>query len=246
MKKIILMMLLLINLSFMFSCGVTDAPFEHQYVIDIVLQPKSSPQLAFIDSTYRLDEPVDEDLTGISGASVFVVSGSGDTFSYAEVETIMGEYHSEDMLWVQNGMEYSVNVACGGDTISQTVSVPGTLSILYPFDYDTVSLSNPPVLVWNTCEGCYENNYLVYAYILGEADSVWISLATPDTMLGIFYVPSLFEETDTLYTIAVLALDEYCYNASKGWQIIDEIEDERAIGIIGASVMDSVIVYVRE
>jgi hypothetical protein len=228
------------------SCGVTDAPFEHQYVIDIVLRPGMRPQRAFIDSTYRLDQPVHEDLSGISGASVFAVSSAGDTFWYDEVDTVMGEYHSDDTLWVQHGMEYSVYVAVDDDIISQNVTVPGTLSIHFPFDFDTVSLSEPPLLVWNACEGCYENNYLVYTYITGEADSVWHSLATPDTVLGIFYAVYLFEEMDTFYTLAVMAMDEHCYNAAKGWQNYDEIEDERAIGIIGACVMDTVVVWVVE
>jgi hypothetical protein len=228
------------------SCDVTDAPFEHQYVIDIVLRPSMRPQRAFIDSTYRLDQSVNEELTGISGATVYAASSVGDTFFFAEVDTIMGEYHSEDTLWVRHGLDYSVSVAVGGDTISQQVAIPGTLSIRYPLDFDTVSLSNPPMLIWNSCEGAYENNYLVYAYITGEADSVWHSLATPDTTLGIFYAIYLFEETNTLYTLAVIGMDEHCYNQAKGWQNYDEIEDDRAIGIIGASVMDTVVVWVTD
>ena len=227
------------------SCGVTDAPFEHKYVINVVLRPGMQVQKAFIDSTYRLDQSVNEDLTGISDASVFVV-GENDTFYYSEVESVMGEYRSDDTLWVQYGMNYTVSVASEGDTIVQDVAVPGTLSIYYPFDFDTVSLSNPQMLIWNSCEGCYKNNYLVYVYITGESDSVWHSLATPDTMLGIFYAEYLFEQKDTLYTLAVLGMDKYCYNLAKGWQNFDEIEDDRAIGVIGASVMDTVVVWVRE
>lgn len=245
MKKYFEYPLLFLALLF-FSCGVTDAPFEHQYVIDIVLRPELRPQRAFVDSTYRLDQSVNEELTGISGASIFVVSSEGDTFAYTEVDTLMGEYRSDDSLWVQHGMGYAVSVAFNGDTISQTVTVPGTLSINYPFDFDTVSLSNPPMLIWNSCEGCYLNNYLVYAYITGQADSVWHSLATPDTALGIFYAVYLFEETDTLYTLAVMGMDEHCYNKAKGWQNYDEIEDDRAIGVIGACVMDTVVVWVVE
>jgi hypothetical protein len=237
---------LLFTMLLFYSCGVTDTPFEHRYVIDIVLRPGMRPQRAFVDSTYRLDQSVNEELTGISGASVFATSSACDTFFYTEIDTIIGEYHSDDTLWVQHGLAYSVSVAVGSDTISQQVSVPGTLSIHYPFDFDTVSLSNPPMLIWNSCEGCYENNYLVYTYITGEADSVWHSLATPDTALGIFHAIYLFEETDTLYTLAVIAMDEHCYNQAKGWQNYDEIEDDRAIGIIGASVMDTVVVWVVE
>jgi hypothetical protein len=244
MKKAKYLCLLVFLLSL--SCGVTDAPFEHQYVIDVVLRPGMKPQRAFIDSTYRLDQPVHEDLTGISGASVYASSSAGDTFWYSEVDTIMGEYHSDDTLWVQHGMDYSVCVAFNGDTISQQVAVPGTLSIHCPLDFDTVSLSNPPLLIWNSCEGCYENNYIVYTYITGQVDSIWFSLATPDTALGIFYATYLFEQTDTCYTLAVMGMDEHCYNAAKGWQNYDEIEDDRAIGIIGACVMDTVVVWVVE
>lgn len=235
---------LLFTVLLFYSCGVTDAPFEHQYVIDVVLRPGLQPQRAFVDSTYRLDQSVNEELTGISGAGVFAVSSDADTFFYTEVDTIMGEYHGDDTSWVSYGMDYSVFVAVGADTIMQQVSVPGTLSIHHPSDFDTVSLSNPPLLVWNSCERCYEHNYLVYTYITGEADSVWHSLATPDTNLGIFYAIYLFEETDTLYTIAVMGMDEHCYNQAKGWQNYDEIEDDRAIGIIGAAVMDTVVVWV--
>ncbi len=244
MKKVGFLLLFVVAL--FYSCGVTDAPFEHQYVIDIVLRPGFRPQRAFVDSTYRLDQSVNEDLTGISGAAVFVESSDGDTFWYTEVDTLMGEYRSDDTLWVQHGMNYAIFVVFNGDTISQDVAVPGTLSIHSPLDFDTVSLSNPPVLIWNSCEGCYENNYLVYTYITGEADSVWHSLATPDTSLGIFYAVYLFEETDTLYTLAVLGMDKHCYNRAKGWQNYDEIDDERAIGIIGACVMDTVVVWVVE
>ncbi len=228
------------------SCGVTDAPFEHQYVIDIVLRPERRIQVAFIDSTYRLDQPVNEVLCGIYGASVYAVNSAGDSFRYHEADTIMGKYQSDDTLWVQNGMDYSVFVAVDDDTITQHVTVPGTLSIRAPFDFDTVSLSNPPLLIWNSCEGCYESNYLIYTYITGQSDSIWHSLATPDTVLGIFHAVYLFEETDTFYTLAVMGMDEHCYNAAKGWQNYDEIEDERAIGVIGAVVMDTVVVWVEE
>lgn len=227
------------------SCGVTDAPFEHQYVINIVLRPGMEIQKAFIDSTYRLDEPVNEELCGISGASVFAVSES-DTYYFSELDTVKGEYWSDDSLWVQYGANYSVNVTFAGDTIAQEVAVPGSLNIYYPFDFDTVSLSNPPQLIWNSCEGCYKNDYLIYVYITGQADSVLQNLATPDTMLGVFYAKYLFEEKDTLYTLAVMGMDKYCYRSAKGWQNYDEIEDDRAIGVIGASVMDTVVVWVRE
>jgi hypothetical protein len=244
MKRWKYMMVLAVLLTI--SCGVTDAPFEHQYVIDVVLRPERQIQVAFIDSTYRLDQPVQEELTGIRGASVYAVSSEGDSFHYHEVDTVMGEYHSDDTLWVQYGMDYAVSVAVDDDTISQHVSVPGTLSINAPSDFDTVSLDSPPPLIWNSCEGCYESNYLIYTYITGQSDSVWHSLATPDTVLGIFHAVYLFEETDTFYTLAVMAMDEHCYHAAKGWQNYDEIDDDRAIGIIGAAVMDTVVVWVTE
>jgi hypothetical protein len=238
--------LLLFTILLLCSCGVTDAPFEHKYVINVILKPEMQVQRAYVDSTYRLDEPVNENVTGISGANVFIVSESPDTFHYNEVDSIMGEYHSDDTLWVAYGMKYTVNVAIGNDTISQEVTVPDSLRIHHPSDFDTVSLSSPPLLVWNTCAGCYNNSYTIYAYITGQADSIRYPMATPDTVLGIFYALDLFPDLNTLYTIAVLGMDEHCYNAGRGWLNYDEIEDERALGVIGACVMDTVVVFVRE
>lgn len=240
----ICILLLLFTLLF-FSCSVTDAPFEHKYVINLVLKPEVKLQKAYVDSTYRLDVPVNDDLTGISGAEIFIVDEDLDTFRYSESDTI-GHYYSIDSLWVEHGMTYFVNVAIGNDTITEDVTVPDTLTIYYPFDFDTVSLSNPPMLIWNTCGGCYKNNYVVFAYLTGQADSITYSMATPDTMMGIFYALDLFPDVDTLYTITVMGMDEHCYNSYKGWLSYDEIEDERAIGVIGACVLDSVAVWVIE
>ena len=227
------------------SCGVTDAPFEHKYVINLVLKPEMRLQKAYVDSTYRLDESVNEDVTGISDAEVFIIDDDADTFWYSESDT-MGYYYSVDSFWVEYGMRYTVNIVMGNDTIYEDVTVPDTLTIYHPFDFDTVSLSNPPMLFWNTCNGCYNNNYFVYVYITGFADSILYPMATPDTVLGIFYALDLFYEVDTLYTITVMGMDEHCYKSAKGWLNYDGIEDERAIGVIGACVLDSVVVWVEE
>jgi len=243
MKKYFLVILLLCVL--FASCSVTEAPFEHKYVINLNLRLPMPWQKAYVDSTYRLDQSVNEELTGISGADIFVVDKDSNIFTFSESETT-GTYLSDDSLWVRPNMTYIVNIAIKGDTISQEVIVPGSLHIYTPADFDTISLGNPPMLIWNNCSGCYKNNYYINAYPTGFADSIMFPMATSDTLLGIFYARQLFQETDTLYTVSVMGMDEHCYNASKGWGNFDEIDDERAIGVIGATVMDTIVVYVKE
>ena len=56
MKRLTFLVLFLIL--FFISCSTGEAPYEHRYVINLVLKPDVKFQRAFVDSTYGLDSPV--------------------------------------------------------------------------------------------------------------------------------------------------------------------------------------------
>lgn len=225
------------------SCAITELPFEHKYVINMVLKPYKSFQNVFIDSTYRLDVSID-DLSGIGDADIFVVDEDSDTFRFAESDTI-GLYYSIDSTWVRYGIRYIVNVTILSDTITEEVIIPRRLRILSPGNNDTVSLSKPPELYWNRCEGCFNNTYCVLAYIPGTYDSIPYRLASVDTSIGIFRVRDLFREIGTVYNIEVRGFDGNGYYAIMRGDF-DTIDDERAIGSISARVFAKISVWVTE
>jgi len=243
MKKVLQFFLTIIFLS---GCShITEIPFEHKYVIYLSLKPQEKFQRAFIDSTYRIDVPVNSESTGISNAYIFVVAPNADTFRFSESDTLQGLYYSIDSSWVEYGTQYDVNVVIGTDTIFESVNVPDTLSIYSPHNGDTVSLSNPSPVFWNSCEGCFKNTYFVYAYISEMFDSLRYHMVGIDTVMNIFLASDLFIEKDTTYTICVVGYDENNYYASFG-RNYDVIDDDRAIGTIGATVLDSIVVWVKE
>ncbi len=227
------------------SCSTDEAPFEHNYVVSLVLKPDLRFQKAFIDSTYRLDSYIDNTLTGISGAEIFIVDENSDTFRYGESDTLMGLYFSYDPFCVKYGMKYLVNVFVGGEAISREVQVPGSLNIRSPEHLDTVSLSDPPVVIWNSCEDCFENTYMVSSYIKKDT-LMLIPMLTPDTTLGIFYNRFLFEEKDTIYTVLVEAMDSNFYSHLKSWGKYGNLGERNAIGLVGAMVFDTITVWVQE
>ncbi|OQX51093.1 MAG: hypothetical protein B5M53_11365 [Candidatus Cloacimonas sp. 4484_209] len=231
---------------FLNSCShITEPPFEHQYVIYLSLKPQEHFQRAFVDSTYRINVSVDSESTGISGAEIFVLNTNGDTFRFYESDSIKGLYYSNDTSWVNYASNYLVNVVIGNDTICEAVSVPDTLTIHLPHTKDTISLNNSPPVIWNNCNGCYKHTYFVYAYITGTLDSIDYHMVTTDTVMNIFLARDLFSETDTTYTVCIIGYDENNYNASFRGNT-DQIEDNRAIGTIGATVLDSIVVWVTE
>lgn len=243
MKKFIF--LFSFSILFFISCSTTDAPFERRYIISLVLKPNMKFQKAFVDSTYRLDQVVDSNFTGISGAEVFIVDEDSDTFRYSESDTSMGLYYSNDSFCIQYGMRYLVNVYVGGETVSREVQVPGSLEILSPNHLDTISLSDPPIVVWNSCENAFKNTYMVASYIK-EDTLMFIPMLTPDTTMGIFYNRFLFEEKDTMYTVLVESMDSNVYSYLKSWSEYGELGEGRAIGLIGALVFDTIKVWVQE
>jgi hypothetical protein len=244
MKRLTLVVLFF--MLFLISCSTGDAPFEHKYIINLLLKPGMKFQKAFIDSTYRLDVPVSYYHPGISGAEIFIVAENSDTFSYSESRTNMGLYYSNDSFCVKYGMEYFVNISVEGEDISKEVQVPGSLAIFYPEFSDTILLSNPPLLIWNSCGNSYDNTYMVTAHIMGETQD-FLPMLTPDTTMGIFYNRILFEEKDTMYTVLVEAMDSNVYTYFKSWLQYGELNDDgRAIGLIGAVSFDTVAVWVKE
>lgn len=237
--------LLLFFVLIFISCSTTEAPFEHRYVINLVLKPDMKFQKAFIDSTYRLDEPINAYHTGISGAEILLIDENSDTFDYSESDTMMGLYYSNDSSFVEYGMKYSVNISVEGEVISRVVQVPGSLAISSPSHLDTISLSNPPILIWNSCENVFENTYMAAAYIVDDTLGL-IPMLTPDTTLGIFYNRFLFEEKDTMYTVLVEAMDSNSYTYLLSFAEYGELKEGVAVGLIGAVSFDSVAVWVTE
>lgn len=233
---------------FFTSCSLDEAPYEHRYVINLVLKPDMKFQRAFVDSTYRLDQNIGSDLTGITGAEIFIVDEDSDTFWYSESDTMTGLYYSIDSFCVEYGMEYLVNISVEGEEISREVQVPGSLTILSPEHLDTVSLSNPPLLIWNSSEYCFNNEYNVLPYFTGEvaeSDSL-PPMVSLDTFLNIFSARLLFKETDTMYTILVQAKDSNAYAFTNMWFEYGEIEEGEVVGLIGALVFDTIAVWVQE
>ena len=243
MKKLILMILFSVVL--IFSCSTDEAPFEHSYVVDLVLKPDVRLQRAYVDSTYRLDSYIDSQLTGISGAEIFIVSEDFDTFRYEESDTLMGLYFSSDTFCVKYGMKYLVEVFINGEEITREVQVPGSLKISSPRHLDTIPLSDPPILIWNTCEKCFDNTYMIASYIK-EDTIMFIPMLTPDTTIAIFYNRFLFEEKDTLYTVLVEAMDSNFFSYLKSSRGYNKLGDNNAVGLIGSMVFDTITVRVTE
>lgn len=233
---------------FFLSCSTEEAPYDHRYVVNLVLKPDMKFQRAFVDSTYRLDVPVGLYNAGISDAEIFLVDENSDTFWFDESDTLMGLYYSIDSFFVEYGMRYLVNISVEGEVMSREVQVPGSLAILSPEHLDTISLSNPPLLVWNSCDYCFKNAYDVLPYITGEmaeSDS-FPPMVSLDTFMGIFSASLLFKEKDTMYTLLVQAKDSNAYAFSNMWFEYGELKEGIAVGLIGALSFDTIAVWVRE
>jgi len=201
-------------------------------------------QKAYVDSTYRLDEMVSEGVRGISDAEIIAINEQQDTFRFSESDTV-GMYYSDDSIWVNNNDRYFIQVNVEGHQIEKEVNTPGSLLIYSPSNGDTISLDNPEVVYWNSCEGSFDDMYSAGVFFQGEIDSFYTSLLTQDTSLNIFSAKYLFPNVDTFYTLAVMAMDENCFKSDVYFDY-DQLDADFAMGVIGAVVLDTIKVWVTE
>jgi hypothetical protein len=233
-----------VSLLFVSCESVTEAPFEHKYVINLVLKPKMKFQKAYVDSTYRLGATVPEGFKGVSDAEILAIDEGQDTFKFSESDT-SGIYYSNDSLWVKYSSRYFIQINVEGNSIEEEVIVPGSLFIYSPSNGDTISLDAPEIVYWNNCEGSFDGMYTVRAFFEGELDSFSFPLLSKDTSLGVFSAKYLFPNVDTFYTVAVMAMDENCFKSDVDVDY-DQIDEDFAIGVIGATVFDTIKVWVTE
>jgi hypothetical protein len=234
----------LISLLFVSCESVTEGPFEHKYVINLVLKPKMKFQRAYVDSTYRLDATIPEGFTGISDAEILAIDEQQDTFKFSESDTI-GIYYSDDSMWVKYHSRYFIQVNVEGRQIEEEVSIPDSLFIYSPYNGDTISMSSPEIVYWNSCAGSFDDMYTARVFFQGELDSFYTSLLTQDTSLDVFSARYLFPNVDTFYTVAVMAMDENCFKSDIYFDY-DQLEEDFAIGVIGTTVLDTIKVWVTE
>lgn len=234
----------LISLLFVSCESVTEGPFEHKYVINLVLRPNMKYQKAYVDSTYRLDATIPEGFKGISDAEIIAIDDGQDTFNFSESDTI-GIYYSNDSMWVKYNSRYFIQVNIEGHQIEEEVNIPSSLFIYSPSNGDTISLDNPEIVYWNNCEGSFDNMYTARVFFEGELDSFYTSLLTQDTSLNVFSARYLFPNVDTFYTLAVMAMDENCFKSDIYFDY-DQLDEDFAIGVIGATVFDTIKVWVTE
>jgi len=238
---------LLLALLFISCESVTEDPFEHKYVIYLVLRPNMKFQKAYVDSTYTLTSTLSESFKGISDAEIFAIDAEQDTFNFTESDT-SGIYYSNDSMWVKYSSRYFIQIDIEGHHIEEEVNIPGSLFIYSPSNGDTISLNDPEIVFWNNCEGSFDNIYTARIFFKGELDTFGFSLSAQDTSLDIFSAKYLFPNVDTFYTVAVMAMDENCFKADKANTNFDydQIEEDFAIGVIGASVFDTIKVWISE
>ncbi len=234
----------LISLLFVSCESVTEGPFEHKYVINLVLKPKIKFQKAYVDSTYRLDATIPEGFKGISDAEILAIDEHQDTFKFSESDTI-GIYYSNDSMWVKYNSRYFIQVNIEGNHIDEEVSIPDSLFIYSPSNGDTISLDSPEIVYWNSCEGSFDDMYTARVFFQGELDSFYTSLLTQDTSLDVFSARYLFPNVDTFYTVAVMAMDENCFKSDIYFDY-DQLKEDFAIGVIGTTVLDTIKIWVTE
>jgi hypothetical protein len=234
----------LISLSFVSCESVTEGPFEHKYVINLVLRPNMKIQKAYVDSTYRLDEAIPEGFEGIRDAEILAVDEQEDTFKFNRSDTI-GIYYSVDSMWVKYSSKYFIQVNIEGHQIEEEVNIPDSLLIYSPSNGDTISLNSPEIVYWNSCKGSFDNMYTARVFFEGELDSFYTSLLTQDTSLNVFSARYLFPNVDTFYTLAVMAMDENCFKSDVYFDY-DQLDEEFAMGVIGTIVLDTIKVWVTE
>jgi len=240
----LILTLFLISLLFVSCKSVTEGPFEHKYVINLVLRPNMKIQKAYVDSTYRLDATVPEGSQGISDAEIIAINEEQDTFKFSESDTT-GIYYSNDSMWVKYNDRYFVQINIEGHQIEEEVNTPGSLLIHSPSNGDTISLADPQIVYWNSCEGSFDDMYTASVFFEGEIDSFYISLLTQDTSLNVFSAKYLFPNVDTFYTVAVMAMDENCFKSDVYFDY-DQLDEDFAMGVIGATVLDTIKVWVTE
>ncbi len=204
-------------------------------------------QKAYVDSTYKLTSTLLEGFKGISDAEIFAIDEEQDTFKFRESDTI-GLYYSDDSLWVKYSNQYIIQLNVEGHQIEEEITVPDSLFIYSPSNGDTISLDDPEIVYWNSCEGFFDNMYTARVFFEGELDSFGFSLTTQDTSLDVLSARYLFPNVDTFYTLAVMAMDENCFKADKANINFDydQISADFAIGVIGATVFDTIKVWVTE
>ncbi len=244
MKHNLIFVLFLFYLLFVSCESVTETSFEHEYVIDLVLRPRMKFQKAYVDSTYRLEVTIPEGFKGISDAEIFAIDEEQDTFEFSESDTI-GLYYSADSLWVKYCKQYIIQLNVEGYQVEEEVTVPDSLFIYSPSDGDTISLDDPEIVYWNNCEGSFNNMYAVRVFFEGELDSFYTSLLTQDTSLDVFSAKYLFPKADTFYTVAVMAMDENCFKSDIYFDY-DQLDEDFAMGVIGAIVLDTIEIWVTE
>jgi hypothetical protein len=213
-------------------------------VVNLVLRPNIKFQKAYVDSTYRLDAAIVEGSQGISDAEIIAINEQQDTFKFSESDTV-GIYYSDDSMWVENSDRYFVQINIEGHQIEKEVDVPGSLLIHSPSNGDTISLSSPEMVYWNRCEGSFDDMYTASVFFKGEIDSFYISLLTQDTSLDVFSAKYLFPNVDTFYTLAVMAMDENCFKCDVYFDY-DQLDEDFAMGVVGAVVLDTIKVWVIE
>ncbi|MEO0294210.1 MAG: hypothetical protein ABIN61_08350 [candidate division WOR-3 bacterium] len=235
-------------LLFFICCSVTEPPFQHRYVIELLLKPDLKFQKAFVDSTYRLDISLEEISKGVRGAEIFVVDKNLDTFRYVESDTLDGLYQSIDSSFVKYEEKYEINIKVGKEVIFKEIQVPGKIKILSPNSLDTISLSNPQPLIWNKCKYCFKNFYIIIPYLRGklkgENNEGILPIVTTDTTINIFSNRILFKEKDTLYTILVEGMDSNSYMGYLG-PGYGELKNDKVIGLVGAVVFDTIAVWIK-
>lgn len=222
--------------------------YELEPVIFGVLNPGKFCQTIVVDKTHSVDDTV---LSRVKGARVVVKSGRGLEIEFKEDSLTPGYYYAFGNDWIVPDASYFLEVLLPwGDTVYGGTRVPSKISILQPSNFDTISLSNPPSLIWSSAENKFM--YFVYAFPW-LPDTGWIDslprtyifpLLDTDTIMPLFEMGkgSIFKEKDTLYTIKVFAIEE---NYFKYWYY-DSTTLSGGRGLFGGLSEDSIRVYIRE
>ncbi len=252
---------LLVLLSLLgFMCERQKEEREALPVVFFVLDAGRTLQRAFVETTYSVEDTLS--IQGVRGVKVRLYF-KDTVVDFKEKEEEWSQhphivyYADIDTSLLRPDIEYSLEVVMPwDDTVRAKTGIPGRFRILYPKNFDTLSLKDSVPLVWSRSEGAY--GIRVYAFVWDTTKQETLSLMDPrrlpipakgeDTILPLFSdtYSSYFSTPDTFYIVRVEAMDKNFFSYIF-YSYLDSlnINLSKGYGVFGGHTHDSLIVFIK-
>jgi hypothetical protein len=235
------------------ACEVTPSEqFTPQLVVHGLVLAGSPTVQANINRTYAIDDTFDTIFPGASG----VVWRRKDTWPVAN--SVRDVYATEELQSrPAPGDTFGIRIAKDGlDTVYGHTVIPDSFRILFPREFDTVTMSDS--MVWTRSRNCA--GYYMSFRSVDQGDTFYYSLAIPNDTSGnnfdslVFTLPQmvfLYQFKPGRHTLRVYALDTNYFDWVRaggfgfGMGAPETTHLSGGLGVFGSGVGESVRVYVK-